>query len=160
MVRRRTAQSRALSASQGDSRHDLQHPATRRSPTDTAGGDTAAPPRPYPHVPVVLRSGPRAGCRRYPQGARSRIRRAAPVVEQPPSIVRAVRLMWAGAGLSLLSIVVGLLTLGSLKDNIRTDDQEQQRPTPSPTSTPPTTSRSSPRSCGGVIGIALWLWMA
>lgn len=51
----------------------------------------------------------------YPQGGTEPTVAAVP---QPRSIQNAVRLMWAGAALSLLQLLVGLLTLGSVKDNI------------------------------------------
>jgi hypothetical protein len=79
---------------------------------------------------------------------------------QPSSIRAAVRLMWAGAALSALSLIVTLVTLHSLKTHIR--DQLAN--------SDPTLSNSDLNNtyhafvAGAVIGaavaIALWLWMA
>ncbi len=44
---------------------------------------------------------------------------AAPAPRRPRSIEIAVRLMWAGAVLSGVSLIVTLVTLGSLKDHVR-----------------------------------------
>ncbi len=80
--------------------------------------------------------------------------------EQPPSIKAAVMLMRVGAGLSIVGIIVGLLTLGALKDDVR----QQLRDSGS------AFTQSDVDSIFGVavgfivviglIGAALWLWMA
>ncbi|MBA2697343.1 MAG: hypothetical protein H0U61_01040 [Nocardioidaceae bacterium] len=80
--------------------------------------------------------------------------------EQPPSMKTAVMLMRVGAGLSLVGIIVGLLTLGALKDDVR----QQLRDSGS------AFTQSDVDSIFGVavgfivviglIGAALWLWMA
>jgi hypothetical protein len=79
---------------------------------------------------------------------------------QPPSMRTAVRLMWAGAGLSALSLVVTLITLSSLRSHLRTQLAKSN----------PTFSNSDFNTTyhavvggaviGAVIAIALWLWMA
>jgi len=80
-----------------------------------------------------------------------------PVRPGPPrSVVTAVRLMYAGAVVSALSLVVGLLTIGSLRDSLHKAD-------PSLTSTQ-LHSLQTVVVVGsvviGLIGIGLWLWMA
>jgi len=92
----------------------------------------------------------------YPRGSGQQT----PQVEQPPSIKTAVTLMRAGAVLSLLSLVVGLLTLGSLKDNIR--NQLQNNNTTFSQSDLDTTYHVAIATAVilGILGIALWLWMA
>ncbi len=74
----------------------------------------------------------------------------------PPSVVMAVRLMYAGAVVSALSLIVGLATIGSLRSSLHKSD--------------PTLTASQLHSLQsvvvvgsvviGVIGVALWVWMA
>ena len=92
----------------------------------------------------------------YPQGSEP----TAEAVPQPSSIVTAVRLMWAGAALSALGLVVGLLTLGSLKDNIK--DQLAKDNTTLSQSDLDTAYNVGVATLVvvGVLGIGLWLWMA
>jgi hypothetical protein len=81
-------------------------------------------------------------------------------VPQPPSMQMAVRLMWAGAGLSVVSLVVALLTLSSLKSHIR-DQLAKSNPTMS-SSDINTTYHAAVAAAvvGAILGVALWLWMA
>lgn len=81
-------------------------------------------------------------------------------VPQPPSMQLAVRLMWVGAGLSLASLIVVLLTLSSLKSHIR-DQLANSNPTLS-TSDINTTYHAVVVGAfiSAAMGIALWLWMA
>jgi hypothetical protein len=84
---------------------------------------------------------------------------AGPAAEAPPSINRAVRLMWVGAGLSALGIVVSLLTRDDLRDNVRKALVENGDFTQSKLDT----TYNSLLAAGiitGIIAIALWLWMA
>lgn len=75
----------------------------------------------------------------------------------PPSIQTAVRLMYVGAGLSALSFIIGLATIGSLKQAIIKASNK-----------PLTASQLHAAEVFGVvtivvlglIGIGLWLWMA
>lgn len=80
-----------------------------------------------------------------------------PVRPGPPaSVVMAVRLMYAGAVVSALSLIVGLATVGSLRTSLHKSD--------------PSLTASQLHSLQtvvvvgsvviGVIGIALWVWMA
>jgi hypothetical protein len=78
--------------------------------------------------------------------------RAAP----PTSVQTAVRLMYAGAGISAISFILGLVTIGSVKKTL-----EKQHPD---------FSASKINSLvhaeigivvvAGIIGVGLWLWMA
>jgi hypothetical protein len=75
----------------------------------------------------------------------------------PPSIQTAVKLMYVGAGISALSFIIGLATIGSLKQAII-----------NASSKPLTASQLHAAQVFGVativilglIGIGLWLWMA
>ena len=80
-----------------------------------------------------------------------------PVRPGPPgSVVMAVRLMYAGAVVSALSLVVGLLTISSLRSSLHKSD--------------PSLTASQLHSLQtvvvvgsvviGLIGIGLWVWMA
>lgn len=79
--------------------------------------------------------------------------------QQPPSIKTAVMLMRVGAALSVVGVLVALLTLSTLKDQVRQQLQDQG-----------TFTNSELDSAFGVavgivivtglIGVALWLWMA
>lgn len=75
----------------------------------------------------------------------------------PPSIRTAVKLMYAGAALSAVSFIIGLATIGSLRQAIIKASK-----------TPLTTSQIHTAEVAGVvaivlfglIGVGLWLWMA
>lgn len=80
--------------------------------------------------------------------------------EQPPSIRTAVMLMRIGAAVSLLGLLVSLLTIGSLKDDIR--DELTASAT---TFTESDVDTFFNVAVGlsvlfGLFGVALWLWMA
>lgn len=96
----------------------------------------------------------------YPADAAGAPRQAPPAPTQPPSIALAVKLMWAGAAVSLVGLVVAFARLGSMKDDIadqlRKDD--------------PSVSQSTIDAAytlgivfaiviGGV-GVLMWAWMA
>lgn len=85
---------------------------TPAPPPEPSDGEQE-PATPYPAYSSY--PPPEGGMPTYPQGTEA----GPPAAAQPPSIQTAVRLMWAGAALSVVSLVIGLLTLGSLKDNIR-----------------------------------------
>lgn len=85
------------------------------------------------------------------------------MAERPPapqSIQNAVKLMYVGAGLSAVSLIVGLLTISSLKSAIQTANRTAK--------TPLTTSQLHTAEAVGIasivvlglLGIGLWLWMA
>ena len=76
--------------------------------------------------------------------------------EPPPSVVMAVRLMYAGAVVSALSLVVGLVTISSLRNSLHKAD-------PSLTSTQLHNLQTVVVVGSvviGLIGIGLWVWMA
>jgi hypothetical protein len=74
----------------------------------------------------------------------------------PRSVHTAVRLMYAGAGISAVTFILGLTTLGSLKHTIRTQHPHY------------TTSQVNAAANSsialivvvGLIGIGLWVWLA
>jgi hypothetical protein len=80
-----------------------------------------------------------------------------PVHPGPPaSVVMAARLMYAGAVVSAVSLVVGLATVGSLRDSLHKSD-------PSLTSTQLHNLQSVVvvgSVAIGLISIGLWVWMA
>ncbi|HEY6790156.1 MAG TPA: hypothetical protein VI365_22895 [Trebonia sp.] len=75
----------------------------------------------------------------------------------PKSVITAVRLMYAGAAMNAISVIVALTAIGSLRTTLK--DQ-----------TNPVLSTSQVNSAvdlfiativiGGLIGIGLWIWMA
>src|SRR6266581_2792783 len=74
----------------------------------------------------------------------------------PKSVQTAVKLMYAGAALSLIELIVGLTTIGSVKTAIR-------KAYPHYTSTQLHTAEVASIVLGvivGLIAIGLWLWMA
>jgi hypothetical protein len=80
-------------------------------------------------------------------------------VERPPapqSITRAVQLMYAGAAASLIGIIIALTTLSSIKSQIISKN-------PSLTTTQVNNAEHVAIGvliASGLIGAALWLWMA
>ncbi len=101
----------------------------------------------------------------YPHDAARREYDAAPPTTQPPteqplSIRRAVLLMRTGAALSAVYLVATLIFLGSVKDDIRAQLQKSDANyTQSQLDTAFTVYFVSV-VIFGLIGIALWLWMA
>ena len=81
---------------------------------------------------------------------------AAASVERPSSVTRAVQLMYVGAALSLLGIVVAWATKSQLSDQIEAS---------SPTLTPDQVESAVTISLWagivvGLVAVGLWLWMA
>jgi hypothetical protein len=77
-------------------------------------------------------------------------------VEQPPSILTAVRLMWVGAALTAIGVLVTLLQIDAIRDQIEEDD-------PSLSSGDVDTAVAGFVAISvvvGIIAIGLWLWMA
>jgi hypothetical protein len=90
----------------------------------------------------------------YPTGGQAPV--APPEAPAPQPVLNAVKLMYAGAALSAIEIIIGLTTIGSLKSAIRsaypnyTDNQVH-------------TAEVAGIAIAVVIGliaIGLWLWMA
>ena len=74
----------------------------------------------------------------------------------PPSVVNAVKLMYVGAAISVISLVISLASIGGTKDAIR-----KARPTLTTTQVNQlNTFIIALAVVSGVIGVALWLWMA
>jgi len=74
----------------------------------------------------------------------------------PPSVVNAVRLMYAGAVVSAVSLVVGLATVGSLRAALH-----KSQPSLTPTQLHDLQTIVIVGSVViGLISIGLWLWMA
>jgi hypothetical protein len=76
--------------------------------------------------------------------------------EPPPSVVMAVRLMYAGAVVSALSLIVGLATIGSLRNSLH-----KAQPSLTPTQLHNLQTVVVVGSIFiGLISIGLWIWMA
>ena len=90
----------------------------------------------------------------YPTGGGSNQMAERP--SAPPSIRTAVKFMYGGAALSLISLIVGLTTIGSLKSAIKSDY-------PKYTATQVHSAEVvaiTTLVVFGLIGIGLWIWMA
>jgi hypothetical protein len=77
--------------------------------------------------------------------------------DAPPSIRTAVKLMYVGAALSALEFIVGLLTVGSLKQDIIKASTKHLTATQLHTAE---VVGVATIVVLGLIGIGLWLWMA
>ena len=76
--------------------------------------------------------------------------------EPPPSVVMAVRLMYAGAVVSAISLVVGLATVGSLRNSLH-----KQQPSLTATQLHNLQTIVVVGSVFiGLVSIGLWVWMA
>ncbi len=74
----------------------------------------------------------------------------------PPSVVNAVKLMYVGAAISVISLVISLASIGGTKDAIR-------KARPSLTAAQVNQLNTfiiALAVVSGVIGVGLWLWMA
>ena len=74
----------------------------------------------------------------------------------PPSVLNAVKLMYVGAAISVVSLVISLASIGGTKDAIR-------KARPSLTATQVNQLNTfiiALAVVSGVVGVALWLWMA
>jgi hypothetical protein len=74
----------------------------------------------------------------------------------PPSVLNAVKLMYVGAAISTVSLVIALIDIGGTKDAIR-------KARPSLTATQVNQLNTfiiTLAIVSGVLGVALWLWMA
>lgn len=84
----------------------------------------------------------------------------APAVPQPASIRTAVRLMFVGGAVSLISLVISLATLGSLKDDIRDELVKDDANVSQSTIDAAYGVTIGIAVVLGTIGVLLWLWMA
>jgi hypothetical protein len=83
-----------------------------------------------------------------------------PVRPGPPSVVMAVRLMYAGAVVSALSLILGLATVGSFRASIRTSlHKANAKVTPAQVHNIETIYVVGSVAFQ-VISIGLWVWMA
>lgn len=80
-------------------------------------------------------------------------------VSAPPPIALAVNLMRAGAGLSVVNVIVGLLTRNSMRDNLEDSLRRSGDLTDSNLDTAYNVTLTSLLIIG-VIAFGLWLWMA
>ncbi|PJI93388.1 hypothetical protein [Luteimicrobium subarcticum] len=83
---------------------------------------------------------------------------AGPPVAAPPSITLAVRLMFVGAALSLVGIILAWATKDALRDQLR-DASSSSSLTPSELDTLLNVSLAV-ATVVGLIGVGLWIWMA
>jgi hypothetical protein len=120
---------------------------------------TASPPEPpdgrahpAPGAPPPPPPGPWASDNLppYPAGA------APQQVEPPPSIVTAVRLMWVGAGLTILGVLIGLTQIDSIRDQI---EEDQPSLTAGEVDSAVTVGVAF-SVLFGLVAVGLWLWMA
>jgi hypothetical protein len=78
------------------------------------------------------------------------------VVEQPPSIVTAVRLMWAGAALTAVGVLLSFTQTDAIREQIEDSDSSL-----SPSEVDTAVSVGIAFSVVfGIVGVGLWLWMA
>ena len=119
-------------------------------PPENQGGEQPASYPSYPQYPQG-----QGGAPGYPQGGGP----GSGPVAQPSSMQRAVLLMRVGAGLSLLNVIVGLITLGSIKDNIKQRLINDGNYTQSNLDTAYNVAVVVVIVLG-VLATALWLWMA
>jgi hypothetical protein len=85
---------------------------------------------------------------------------AAPAVSQPASIAMAVKLMYVGAALSLLGILVSFLMTDQIRESVEKASADQATPmTPDQIDTAVSVGIGF-AVVSGLIGVGLWLWMA
>jgi hypothetical protein len=78
----------------------------------------------------------------------------------PPSITRAVRVMYAGAAASLIGIIVDLTTYSSLQNAIATHRRKNGQPLTHAQVVDLAHVEVVAFVVGGLIAAALWIWMA
>jgi hypothetical protein len=81
---------------------------------------------------------------------------ATPDAQPPATIVNAVKLMYLGAAVSIVSLIISLATAGGLKSAIR---KAQPKLTPTQVNNTATAIITA-AVIFGLLGAALWLWMA
>jgi len=89
----------------------------------------------------------------YPSGGKNVLEQDRPPA--PPSVLKAVKLMYAGAAVSTVSLIISLVSIGGTKSEIH-----KQRPSLSPTDVNHLELFISLAVVSGILGIGLWLWMA
>ena len=83
-----------------------------------------------------------------------------PVAEQPSSIATAVKLMYAGAALSLLSVIASFFMLDTIKEAIEESMRETDPNASQSTIDAAYTVGMVSTVVVGIIAVGLWLWMA
>jgi hypothetical protein len=96
----------------------------------------------------------------YPTGPGGQPPQRPGAPEQPPSISLAVKLMLTGAVLSVISLVYSFATLGSLKDDIRTELAKNDTNVSQSTIDAAYAVTITIAVVFGLIGALLWVWMA
>jgi hypothetical protein len=79
-----------------------------------------------------------------------------PRIPPPRSVLNAVKLMYAGAALEVLVVIIAVVSRGSLKAAILANHRGYTAARLHTSEV----ARVTPLIVGGVIGVALWLWMA
>lgn len=102
---------------------------------------------------------PSAGFGSFPTGP-GRSGQAPPAPAQPASIATAVKLMYAGAVLSALSLIYSFATMGDLKDDIRTELEKNDASVSQSTIDAAYSVTIVIAVVFGLIGALLWVWMA
>lgn len=116
------------------------------SPDDSGGYGGNPPPGRMPQYPAA----PQVPSASQPQR---------PPVPQPSSVRLAVRLMWAGAAIGLIGLIIGLVTMGS-KSQIRDQLESSGQNVTENLVTISYVAGIGFVIVGGVLGVLLWLWMA
>lgn len=103
---------------------------------------------------------PQGGYPQYPQYPGQPGAGAPAAPQQPASIALAVKLMFAGAALTAVSFLFGLLSLGGLKDDIKESVRESD-----PAASQDVIDAAYAVSLAmvfvvGLVGVLLWCWMA
>lgn len=112
---------------------------------------TATPPDPnQPYQPYGA----------YQGGPAGPPRQAPPAPPQPPSIALAVKLMWAGAVLSVLTLVYSFITMGDLKDEIEAELLKNDLSVDQATIDAVYGVSIAAVIVFGLVGALLWAWMA
>jgi len=85
---------------------------------------------------------------------------APPVAGQPSSIATAVKLMYAGAALSLLSVIASFFMLDTIKEAIEESMREADANVSQSTIDAAYSIGLASTVVVGIISVGLWLWMA
>lgn len=97
----------------------------------------------------------------YPSGSSEGYRTSRRTPGLPPPAVRnAVRLMLIGAGISIISLILGVATMGSLKSQIRDQLESGSQHVSESMLNASYTIAIVSAIVSGVLGTLLWLWMA
>ena len=81
-------------------------------------------------------------------------------VPQPASIAMAVKLMYAGAALSLLGILITFLSRDSIRETVEKASRDASTPMTSSEIDAAVGVAVGIAVFSGLVGVALWLWMA